>query len=253
MALPKFWPEAADLSAHVIEKMQRDLAAQMKEEMEIMMLPPPRYILDMADPRYLIGTDVSAESGIAIAARRQREASQQRAEPRTATAVLERPKGEPWTLPPVMPDDEYLRVAAKLKLRTPAVIKAKLERFLVMRGWPVYPYDRVWAYLKSLAAKETEQRWGEGDWRPRVEPCWKPLRLGDRKQDGVFSSDVYPHAVPLHALLKVEELEDEFGPGALQFVVSDYEAVHPDPFLLVTAAGLPNYVIDVWDEPGFGV
>ena len=62
---------------------------------------------------------------------------------------------------------------------------------------------------------------------------------------------VYPHAVPLHALLKVEELEDEFTPGALQFVVSDYEAVKPDPFLLVTAAGLPNYVIDVWDEPNF--
>lgn len=209
----------------------------------------------MAIPRYIIGNAAfdPPESGIAIQAR-------EREGPQTATAVLDRPTGAPWTLPPVMPDDEYLRVAAKLKLRTPAVIKARLERFLAMRGWPVFDYPKVWAYLKSLAKKESAQRYGGQNWndvppsmRPSVEPCWKPLRLGDRKEGGEFSSLVYPHAVPLHALLKVEELEDEFGAGALQFVVSDYEAVKPDPFLMVTAAGLPNYVIAVWDEPGFGV
>jgi hypothetical protein len=235
-----------------IQRMHMEAALERVQQMEKEMMAMPKYFLDMKDPRYRISID-TVSSGIAIAAR-------QREEPRAATAVLERPTGEPWTLPPVMPDDEYLRVAAKLKLRTPGVIKARLERFLVMRGWPVYPYDKVWAYLQSLAAKETEQRYPSRDWsdvppgmRPRVEPCWKPLRLGDRKDGGEFSSAVYPHAVPLHALLKVEELEDEFGPGALQFVVSDYEAVKPDPFLMVTAAGLPNYVIDVWDEPGFGV
>lgn len=190
-----------------------------------------------------------------------------------AVAVMERPTAVPFTLPPVLPNDEYLQVADRIGLVSPPVLKAKLERFLAVNGWPLYPYDKVWKYLEQLAEKENPPRaarpsfeaglgpvnsfadqlrrmeWDMVNlWGPPsvVRPVWKPLRAVDA--DG---EKVYDKAVPMHALLKVEALEQEIGPNKLTFHVSDYKAVNPDPFLMVTAPGLDKYVIDVWDEPGF--
>lgn len=75
------------------------------------------------------------------------------------------------------------------------------------------------------------------------------------------SSLPYEHTVPLHALRKVLKIEKEF-PDRVAFFVSDYalapHVVVPDPFLM---AVIPNprvktegrFVIDFWDEPGFGI
>jgi hypothetical protein len=75
---------------------------------------------------------------------------------------------------------------------------------------------------------------------------------------------IYARTIPLHALEKIALVEREFGAGKVKFLVSDYTVrpdvvINPDPFLMVVVpnpelrAGQGRFVIDVWDEPGFGI
>jgi len=91
---------------------------------------------------------------------------------------------------------------------------------------------------------------------PQIVPYWRPLRSVDAVPDfshpSGFPATVYDKDVPDHFLAKVEKLEEDFGKGVLQFAVSDYAAARPDPFGLVRAGEVMR-VIDVWDEPGWGL
>jgi hypothetical protein len=182
---------------------------------------------------------------------------------RTATALMDRPKAAPFQMPALLPPREYLETAARVKLDSPKVLRARLEYFLATNGWPVYPYDRVWSYLEQLADQENQRVYGRqrdqaieepsitrSSWSraPQINPYWAPLRSLDDSEDEPVA--VYDKDVPLHALQKVEILDREFGEGVLQFFVSDYQATKPDPFLMVVA-GNGRFVIDVWDEPGW--
>lgn len=80
----------------------------------------------------------------------------------------------------------------------------------------------------------------------------------------VHRSPAYTRTIPLHALKKVAMIEREFGQGRAVFLVSDYTTaphivVNPDPFLMAVipnsavSHGKGRFVIDVWDEPGFGI
>jgi hypothetical protein len=67
---------------------------------------------------------------------------------------------------------------------------------------------------------------------------------------GLFSNDVYPHAIPVVPLMAAKIIQDAF-PEA-QFFVTDYEVQKPDPFLAVMLPDTPDlFVIERWDEPGF--
>lgn len=76
------------------------------------------------------------------------------------------------------------------------------------------------------------------------------------------SSNVYDKLVPAHALKKVIEIEKTFGDKVALFV-SDYAPLphiqFPDPFLMAVVPnpkvneGVGRFVIDFWDEPGFGL
>lgn len=76
------------------------------------------------------------------------------------------------------------------------------------------------------------------------------------------SSKPYNHTIPLHALRRMAVIEAEHT-GPVSFFVSDYALApmihHPDPFLMAVvpnpnvANGTGRFVIDVWDEPGFGI
>jgi hypothetical protein len=85
----------------------------------------------------------------------------------------------------------------------------------------------------------------------------------------------YTRVMPLHALRKIALIEREFQSDAVRFLVSDYVLVphvvtktvvlppppriNPDPFLMAVVPngdvghGVGTFVIDVWDEPGFGL
>lgn len=74
----------------------------------------------------------------------------------------------------------------------------------------------------------------------------------------------YERAVPLHALTKAALIRERFG-SQVCLLVSDYTTrsdfyiADPDPFLLAVIPnrevqhGVGQFVIDVWDEPGFGL
>lgn len=77
-------------------------------------------------------------------------------------------------------------------------------------------------------------------------------------------SPVYTRTIPLHALKKIALIEREFKAGKPVFLVTDYTTaphviVNPDPFLMAVipnsavAHGKGRFIIDVWDEPGFGI
>jgi len=76
---------------------------------------------------------------------------------------------------------------------------------------------------------------------------------------------LYRRAIPLHALRKIALIEKEFdGPIRPVFMVTEYTTeaqvvIRPDPFLMavipneLVAQGHGRFIIDVWDEPGFGI
>lgn len=73
---------------------------------------------------------------------------------------------------------------------------------------------------------------------------------------------VYNRTIPLHAVRRVALIEREHK-GPVAFFVSDYALApaiqYPDPFLMVVVPnpkahlGEGRFVIDFWDEPGFGI
>jgi hypothetical protein len=93
-----------------------------------------------------------------------------------------------------------------------------------------------------------------------------------------YSDTMHPYTriLPLHVLQKIALIEHGFHPDKVRFLVSDYTLaphvvtklaplpppprVNPDPFLMAVVPGadadghsLGTFVIDVWDEPGFGL
>lgn len=76
------------------------------------------------------------------------------------------------------------------------------------------------------------------------------------------SSLPYDRPIPLHALRKVALIEKSYA-GDSAFFVTDYALApaveYPDPFLMVLIPnldvnkGVGRFVIDFWDEPGFGL
>lgn len=89
--------------------------------------------------------------------------------------------------------------------------------------------------------------------RALTPPDWRTMR-----------SPVYTRTLPIHALKKIAAIEREFKGGNVVFLVTDYTVashvvINPDPFLMAVipnsavAHGKGRFIIDVWDEPGFGI
>lgn len=76
-------------------------------------------------------------------------------------------------------------------------------------------------------------------------------------------SPAYTRTLPLHALKKIALIEREFAHKVV-FLVTEYTThahitINPDPFLMAVipnsavSHGKGRFIIDVWDEPGFGI
>ena len=99
----------------------------------------------------------------------------------------------------------------------------------------------------------------------RAQMAQKAMQSPPRRLDWrIDASPAYTRTIPLHALKKVALIEKEYGVGKVAFLVSDYttaphQIVNPDPFLMAVVPnsavgfGKGRFVIDVWDEPGFGI
>jgi hypothetical protein len=150
----------------------------------------------------------------------------------------------------------YLTLAKSIGLESAGTDEARMLDCLDKLSLKPYDADKVDAYLTHKAEAQG----------PNIYWLWKPLREPDERSvnaaaasgrtPGVpLSGKRYGQAVPAHALETVAMVLREM-PDAV-FLVSDYEAVKPDPFLAVTTVRLLQegrvWIIVAWNEPSFGV
>lgn len=185
--------------------------------------------------------------------------------------------------------DEYMKVAATVGVHVPDRLReSKLAQVLHALDYPVYNHDEVVKYMERKAKRDgAEIGWGwralrvsdvlESDWGTRA--VYREDKLRKRCSDSFLTSRngraytaPYGHAIPLHALQRIAAIEAAYPPlvGGVHgdrkysFHVSDYamkdDALHerPDPFLMVVDRTVrlskeTMFIIDFWDEPGFGL
>ncbi len=195
------------------------------------------------------------------------------------------PSPEHTTVDPIA--FSHYRVVAETVGVAPAemVIEA-FRSFLADHHIPVYALPKVVKYMDAVAARDnsTGLGWQWGPLRAKdiangmsfgkaasgCRSCWVSQNGVAVSVPAVAASDffgannatVYARTIPLHALEKVALIEKEFGVGRVAFMVSDYTTegmVRVDPFLMAvvlspsTLHGEGRFVIDAWDEPGFGL
>lgn len=158
----------------------------------------------------------------------------------------------------------YEEAAESLGFEPAELVRAQLIAFFETENIQLYDYHQVNAWLTNKRKEAGAENW-----------CWRPLREKDvieeyrwgersngRWSDGFYnqgqsSCRPYDRLVPLHALQKVEKIEEVFG-EKVKFLVSDYDDPDVDPFIMVRPtkmnSGGSEYmmIFDVWDEPGFG-
>lgn len=185
---------------------------------------------------------------------------------------------------------EYSAMADSVGFKTPALLIERFKLFLVKHDLPVYELKTVVEYMDALAERDNPTGYG-WSWKPlraidgetsvsfgRPSSAEMYRFMGDMNREQVAASDYFATAhygmggsyrvapygsvVPLHALKRVALVDAEFGAGTVVFAVSDYQTephTPPDPFLIAMIPnpglrdGIGRFVIDVWDEPGFGI
>jgi hypothetical protein len=163
--------------------------------------------------------------------------------------------------------DEYVRVARELGFEPPSLVDLKLGMFLQQQEIPCYDNQKVDHHLREWVEREHGPNGPFGTFETRHYWCWKPLskdatkhkslsaRLGAMvsEQHGDVTSIPYDKHVPIEALKTAQRIKVG-APCEVEFFVSDYQAVRPDPFLMVRAAGgKREFVVAHWDEPGFSL
>lgn len=132
-------------------------------------------------------------------------------------------------------------------------VRAKDAEAVMTFGRPsVHDYRRE----SKVTASDFYQSHPFNSWRSNNMPVpedWRQHR-----------SPAYSRTLPLHALKKIAFIEKNFTAGKPIFLVTDYTVaphiiINPDPFLMAVipnsavAHGKGRFIIDVWDEPGFGI
>ena len=188
---------------------------------------------------------------------------------------------------------EYAEIAEVVGVAPADLKVEEFKTYLRGKDFPVYDLTTVISFMDAkskaegkgwgwnwvpLRAKDViEARFGREATRREINRSWSsnaPEWIGQdrpasdhyepRRHVGmgtVVSVGTYDKVVPLHALKKIAVIEKEFK-HAVSFMVSDYApapAFKADPFLMVVInnanvdRGEGRFVIDVWDEPGFGI
>ncbi len=187
-------------------------------------------------------------------------------------AVIEKPvekpveKPIPSALTEIKTDlKEYAELAAIVGIAPAELTIEAFKAFLHEHDIPVFNLKEVITYMDDKAKRESKNPFGTEAKRrgsDRVAPA-SDYYAGHFLWDGkIYSSSqkVYDKLVPLHALKKVALIEKHFGDKVGMFVC-DYAPIpaYPDPFLMAVIAnpkvreGEGRFVIDLWDEPGFGL
>jgi len=188
---------------------------------------------------------------------------------------------------------EYVKIAEMVGVLPDDLKVAEFTAYLRTKSWPVFDLKTVVDFMDEKSANEgaigmwgwrwvplrdkdrisvnfgtpaDRQRWagGFGTTSRMVGEDRPASDFYSKNSNTQFESQVpkYNQVVPLHALKKVAEIEAEFTKHPIAFMVSDYAPApeYPaDPFLMAVidnpnlASGHGRFVIDVWDEPNFGI
>lgn len=159
---------------------------------------------------------------------------------------------------------EYAELSKEIGYSNPQMLKQQVELVLQRSNVQVYDLDHVYEYMLGMAQKQGD--WYTWNWYALRQSDLSKVELNhhsktfsrptnNRRSEiifyGRFANGVYGKTVPIHILRMVKELEKDLDMERIGFYVTDYTAVNPDPFICLTAHGLPIYVFGVWDEPGF--
>lgn len=174
---------------------------------------------------------------------------------------------------------EYRKTCIEIGLPVPDMYKVEeFKSYLRRADFPVYHLKSVIQYMDLMVkdAQTTSAFKSGWQWFALRSEDNLNLRFGNESQTDRYGrilqagSDFfggarygnYSREVPLHALQKVAKIEKEFGKGKVAFMVTDYAVprnIEPDPFLMAVVPnskvheGYGRFVIDFWDEPGFGL
>jgi hypothetical protein len=155
------------------------------------------------------------------------------------------------------PSVEYLALATKLGTGFQTTLtRERMEDILRENGLAAFPLDRVAAFMTAKVVKLNRgkrRHWRAFAWG------WHPLTQADLDHRPTRMmktlTKVYRRRVPIEVLMTVDKLREEIGSQAKFFVADIYSQREPapkeDPFLAVTAKGLPLYIIERWNEPAF--
>lgn len=230
----------------------------------------PQPVIKFAHPQMQLYTGEDARSNVAVTER----PTVMPPPPLPAKPVGVTPKAE-MSLTAI---EEYTKVAKEVGVDTSELDVERFKLFMVKHNLPIYDLKTVVNFMDKLAERDNPTGYG---WH------WLPLREKDKRifihfgkpssQGRQYASAktagsdyfntqsnyarVYDKRMPLHALKRVALIEKNFV-GHVVFAVSDYAThphIKPDPFLLAIIPnqslheGVGRFVIDVWDEPGFGL
>lgn len=187
---------------------------------------------------------------------------------------------------------EYRQVAAEVGVSDTDLLVEEFRLFLARSDIPTFNFIEVAAYMDEIAARDNptglgwhwcpvrdkdaavKMTFGRGSHedyrnRPVVRVAASDFYASHRRDAGgghytEARSSSYSRTIPLHALKKIALIERGFGVDKAVFLVTDYTikpdvVVTPDPFLMAVlpnsavAQGKGRFIIDVWDEPGFGI
>lgn len=181
---------------------------------------------------------------------------------------------------------EYARLAELTGVVAPDLNIEAFKDYLRQKDWPIFSLPEVIKYMDQKAAQESKDKCG-WEWRPlrRQDDLAGAITFGRRarhregqsiepasdfyvtpqvqRQRYESNLEPYDRTIPLHALRKVATIASEFKKTPVSFFVSDYapapQIEYPDPFLMAVipnanlAIGTGRFIIDFWDEPGFGL
>jgi hypothetical protein len=173
-------------------------------------------------------------------------------DPMTVATTLAKPRpitGHPETVPGF---DKYWELAQELGIKAGKVVQRAVADFIWAQDIEMYDYEEVFTYLSAIADRDRKRF----IWRPLRDRDRTTLyRLSDLGKHGYYQHDrwecrPYDKPVPFEVLQNVKLIEAKF-PDTLNFFVSDYAVVDPDPFIMCHTWDMTGIVFGVWDEPQF--
>src|SRR5258706_1542736 len=169
---------------------------------------------------------------------------------------------------------EYENIAIEAGYQSHDFTIQKFKTFLETNNIPTFNLQEVIKYMNHKATVEGKNRWG---WKTLLKDQYSVLGKrssnwndencyfgSGRSNSYEYNNGRYTRAVPIHALKKVIAIRKVFG-DEIMFLISDYDLKPeyiergPDPFLMAITPnheikrGVGQFVIDFWDEPGFGL